>query len=78
MRLRRAPSERQLDRLNGEFRDILVDGALAVSPALPEEASEHALAHLPRLTLHFNRRDVGRLRQLIDALNQLLPVPPGS
>ncbi len=30
-----------------------------------------ALAHLPRLIFHFNRRDYGRLRQLIDVLNSV-------
>ena len=78
MRLQHAPTGAQLDRLNKEFRDILVDGSMGVSSALPEETNEQALAHMPRLTLQFNRRDVGRLRQLIDALNQLSPLPSGS
>jgi uncharacterized protein (TIGR00730 family) len=71
MRLQQAPTAEQLDRLNTQFRDILVDGAMTVNPALPEETNDHAIAHLPRLVLHFNRRDIGRLRQLIDTLNQL-------
>ena len=54
-----------------EFRDILTEGGLSMSPALPEEAEESALVDLPRLTLSFNRRNFGRLRQLIDALNCL-------
>lgn len=81
IRLQHAPAGRQLDRLNAEFQDILVDGAMTVSPALPEEANDPALgglAHLPRLTLHFNRRDIGRLRQLIDALNQVPAASPGG
>jgi uncharacterized protein (TIGR00730 family) len=78
IRLQHAPTGSELVRLNGEFRDILVDGALTVSPVLPEETNDHAIAHLPRLTLHFNRRDIGRLRQLIDALNQLSSVSSGG
>lgn len=81
IRLQHAPSGEDLERLNREFPDILVDGAITASPALPEEGNDPALAglaHLPRLTLHFNRRDVGRLRQLIDALNQLLAVSPAA
>ena len=71
IRLRHAPTAEAIRRLEGEFRDILTAGGLSVSPALPEEAEESALADLPRLTLSFNRRDFGRLRQLIDALNRL-------
>ena len=78
IRLQHAPTDGELGRLNGEFGDILVDGTLTVSPVLPEETNDHAIAHLPRLTLHFNRRDIGLLRQLIDALNQLSSVSSGG
>ena len=78
MRLREAPTEPQLARLNDEFRDILADGTMTVGPALPEETNDHAIRHLPRLVLHFNRKDIGRLRQLIDALNRLSAVPSGD
>lgn len=78
IRLQHAPTGSELARLNGEFRDILVDGILTVGPALPEETNDHAIAYLPRLILHFNRRDIGRLRQLIDALNQLSSVSLGG
>ncbi len=70
LRLKQAPTPEVLDGLNEAFGDILVQDRLRVSPALPEE-DEPALADLPRLVLHFNRRDFGRLRQLIDALNRL-------
>jgi hypothetical protein len=36
---------------------------------LPDESSEPELAELPRLVMHFNRRNLGRLRQLIDSVN---------
>jgi uncharacterized protein (TIGR00730 family) len=57
--------------LNERFKDILVPGGeIAVSGALEAEADEPELAHLPRLVLDFNRHDFGRLRHLIDALNE--------
>jgi uncharacterized protein (TIGR00730 family) len=59
-----------VDRVNTQFRDILVDGRFTQEGALPEEKDEPELAHLPRLIFHFNRRDHGRLRQLIDCLNR--------
>ncbi len=80
IRLKHAPAAEALARLDAEFRDIQVQDALRVRPPLPEEANDPALTdlvHLPRLTLHFNRRDIGRLRQLIDALNRL-PVTADS
>jgi hypothetical protein len=40
---------------------------------LPVEQDETALAHLPRLVFSFNRRDHGRLRMLINFLNDLPP-----
>lgn len=58
---------RELDRL---FRDILTpSGQIVLSPPLPEEADEPELAHLPRLVLDFRRRDFGRLRSLINMIN---------
>jgi uncharacterized protein (TIGR00730 family) len=71
IRLLRAPAAEAIRRLEEEFRDILAEGGLEVGPALPEEAEESALADLPRLSLSFNRRNFGRLRQFIDALNRL-------
>jgi len=58
-----------LARVNAEFADILVDGRIERTAPHPDETNEPELADLPRLTLRFNRRDFGRLRRLIDALN---------
>jgi hypothetical protein len=38
--------------------------------ALPQEADETEIAHLPRLCLTFNRIHFGFLRLLIDRLNE--------
>ena len=40
-----------------------------MSCLLPEEADEEQIADLPRLVVDFNRKDFGRLRKLIDAIN---------
>ena len=71
IRLHHAPTAEAIRRMEEEFRDILTEGGLSMSPALPEEAEESALVDLPRLTLSFNRRNFGRLRQLLAALNCL-------
>jgi hypothetical protein len=74
IRLRRPPDPAQLERLNRDFADLLVAGRIEVGPPLPEEQQEaHGLA---RLRMQFNRRDFGRLRQLVDRLNELGPAAP--
>jgi uncharacterized protein (TIGR00730 family) len=75
LRLRHAPSAADLERIRHAFGDILAEGTFTVTAALPEEADETGLADLPRLLFRFNRRNLGRLRQLIDALNRLAPPP---
>jgi len=72
MRLKRAPTEAQLEDIEKNFSDIKMKKAFRVTTALPAEADEPSLAELPRLVFAFNRRDHGRLRMLIDYLN-LLP-----
>jgi uncharacterized protein (TIGR00730 family) len=69
LRLNQRPSEDRIDAIQQQFADIVVDGRFELRDALPEERGEPDLADLPRLTFHFNRADLGRLRQLIDFLN---------
>jgi uncharacterized protein (TIGR00730 family) len=59
-----------LDGINKEFVDLLVEGEFKQREALPLEREETELAHLPRLVFRFNRRNLGRLRMLIDAINR--------
>jgi uncharacterized protein (TIGR00730 family) len=70
LRLNKTPSPELVEDLNAEFADILVEGEFVVSKALPEEKDEPQLSVLPRLVFRFNRRSLGRLRQLIDCLNR--------
>ena len=72
LRLTSPVSDEDIERLTGEFRDILVRGGrIYRSSALPEEAEEEDIIELPRLVVQFNRKDFGRLRTLIDAINDL-------
>lgn len=63
----------QLDALNTDFADILVKGKIEQTKALPEEANEPDLAELPRITLQFDRKQLGRFRMLLDAINDTCP-----
>jgi uncharacterized protein (TIGR00730 family) len=69
-RLRQSPSEETLEQINERFKDILVEGRFTVGGPLPEESEETDLAKMPRLMFRFDRRSFGRLRQLIDFINQ--------
>jgi uncharacterized protein (TIGR00730 family) len=66
IRLQKSPSKGLLDKLNVEFKDICVKGAIASSPVFPEEIDRR---ELPRIAFQFNRLGYGRLRQLINRLN---------
>jgi uncharacterized protein (TIGR00730 family) len=70
IRLKSALCDADVAQLNQDFGDILVDGKIAKSPALASEPQDEA-SSLPRLVLPFNQRDMGRLHQLIGAINQM-------
>lgn len=73
LRITKEVTPEQLDHMNEAFGDIVVSGEIEQTQAMPEESNEPELAHLPRLRLHFDRRRIGRLRQLIDAINATCP-----
>jgi uncharacterized protein (TIGR00730 family) len=69
IRVREAPEPEALALLNDQFGDIVAAGSIEVSGALPEEGGE--ADPFPRVVLRFDRKQLGRLRQLIDRLNAL-------
>lgn len=70
MRLKCELSDAAVAVLNEEFSDLLSKGHIEKSAALPEELHDET-ALLPRLVMHFNHRDFGKLHQLIWRLNDL-------
>ncbi|MFE4107521.1 LOG family protein [Almyronema epifaneia] len=70
IRLKQPISETAIAQLNQDFSDILKSGKIQASQVLAAEQGDET-EHLPRLVLHFNHRDFGRLYQLIGTLNQL-------
>jgi uncharacterized protein (TIGR00730 family) len=71
LRMKRAPTQAGIKSLNDEFADIVVSGAIeAISPTEPEVEDED-MVELERLRLRFDRRRHGRLRKLIDRLNEI-------
>jgi uncharacterized protein (TIGR00730 family) len=71
MRLKQTISLEQLEHLRARFSDLLSGGTFELRSPLEEELDEPALRDLPRLVFEFNRRSAGRLRQLINHLNEL-------
>ncbi len=71
LRLRHRLPAQGVSRLGREFGDILSSGTFKQGSALPDEADEPELRHLPRLIFQFNRRDYGRLLELINRINSL-------
>jgi hypothetical protein len=71
LRLRQMPSTAELKDLSNRFKDILLSGSIRPTGPLPPERSGNDFVELPRVALRFDRLNYGRLRVLIDALNDL-------
>ena len=71
MRLQRRPTPEQLEHIQQRFGHLCISGTFRLSGPLPVEADEPALDDLTRLVFHYNRRDAGELRLLINYLNDL-------
>ena len=70
IRLTSSIEQQKINKLKSRFSDILTPGGgLSLSGPLPIESDEPEIAHLPRLIVDFDRKDFGRLRNLIDAIN---------
>jgi len=70
LRLNKKISQHTLQKINSEFKDILIDGEIAESAPMEKEVREKEYLDLPRLAMHFNLRDYGRLYEMIRAINR--------
>ncbi|MCH7668600.1 MAG: TIGR00730 family Rossman fold protein [Acidobacteria bacterium] len=69
LRIKHEPSTELLETLNSDFADILIGGRIEQIEATEHELADDDNVDLFRLRLHFDRRSHGKLRQLIDLLN---------
>ncbi len=69
IRMRHRIRAEEVYLLNKLFPEVVVSGKIEQTTALKQEADEPDLADLPRLVFHVKRGNYGRLRQLIDAVN---------
>ena len=71
LRLKTEVEMRRIEELKEKFADILTQGGdIRLSGPFPEEMEEPEIRHLPRLVIDFNKKKFGRLKALIDAINQ--------
>jgi uncharacterized protein (TIGR00730 family) len=70
IRLQWAISDRAIEELNREYADLFERGPLQAGKPLRQEKDEPELARLPRLICGAHRRNFGRMRELINAINQ--------
>ncbi len=71
VRLRHQPTHDEVAQLNRSFHDLLIEGTIELEEPLAAEVSDRDNLELPRLVMHYDARKAGRLRALIDALNDL-------
>jgi hypothetical protein len=69
MRLNLTPSASLIAELNDEFSDLLEE-PIQVTEATPVERRDDDAPELARIALRYDRARVGRLRRLVDALNE--------
>ena len=70
IRIENELSDDAVKKLQQDFSDITNDGVVEQTGALDYETDEEDLADMTRIVLRHKRRDFGRLRMLIDAINQ--------
>jgi len=69
IRLQHPPTASAIEALNADFEDIVIGDKFQAIEATPDEREDNDHVELPRLAFGFDRRQYGRLRQLIDVLN---------
>lgn len=69
IRVKHPPSDSAVQAMNEDFADLITTPPIERIDPTPDEIADDDNVDLPRIAFGFNRRDYGRLRQLIDVLN---------
>ncbi len=75
LRIRQAPDEEELERLNREYDDIIVEGRINRTEPTQAEIEDGDALDYDRISFVFDRRHFGRLRQLVNDLNAFADLP---
>lgn len=71
IRLERELPDDAIAQLNEHFSDIVMNGVIERTYALPEESNEPDLLNKPRIAFSYDHKSAGRLKQMIDQINKL-------
>jgi len=69
LRLRKKLDDQTLKKVRVDFADIVKSGTFEQTDSVPGEHGDTHVAHLPRLVFRFDRKNLGRLRQLVNLIN---------
>ncbi len=75
LRMASAPSAALVEELNDEFGEIVVSGRIEVIDPTPAEIADGDAIEMARLMFHFDRRQFGALRRMINRLNEQAATP---
>ena len=75
LRMAVPPTPELLERLNDEFADIVVSGQIETIEPTPAEVRDNDALDKARVSFHFDRRQFGSLRRLVDILNEQAATP---
>ena len=70
LRLKKPVPDEIIQKLNTSFKDILTTGIITTGPPLKGEAKNNEYMDLHRLIMLFNRKNFGRLMELIRFINK--------
>jgi hypothetical protein len=70
IRMKCAPTDHAIEGLNEDFSDIFTGGRIARIEPTPEEREDGVDLEFARIAFEFNKRDYGRLREMINVINR--------
>jgi uncharacterized protein (TIGR00730 family) len=71
IRIQRPLTDEAIQTLNDKFDTVLAADRISQTGALEEEADDHHLHQMPRIVLVPHKRDFGKIRLLLNTINEL-------
>jgi hypothetical protein len=71
IRIHKPLTPESIETLNQRFDSVLAAERIEQTGALEEESEDHHLHQMPRIVLVPHKRDFGKIRLLLNAINEL-------